>query len=707
MEFKKGSIKNISLIGGALVAIIFVGGTFWTGRSASKDTEKAVRSVSLLYLDELASRREQVVSSTLEDYISDMDIALGLLEKDDLSSADKLKAYQARMKQLYGLEKFAFVDTNGLIYTSRGTRSDINLYNFDFTALSSPEISIKNLGTDRKKVIVAVPVDRLEFDGQTLVVCFMEIDMKKMFDGISLQAGNSGTTFCNIYTKNGLSLSDTVLGGLASEDNLLKALENADFEENYSVEKMKSDFSSHTEGVASFTYNNIRETMYYVPVHNTDWVLTYLIRESVISEQISTISQGIIARSILLSAMAAAVLILMFALALVQSRRNAKLELEKEVADAENRIKQEELEEQLALQQQITRQERKRSEQDNMITALASDYRSVYYVDLDTNDGICYRKGNKIEAPFGEGDHFQYTQAFVHYAETYVAPDYREKFIAFIEPDFVRSALKEKSLISLRYLAIHGGKESYEMLKMAGVRKEEDRTDGKIHFVGVGFTDIDEEMRDSIAKSQALSDALKAAEEANKAKTVFLSNMSHEIRTPMNAIIGLDSLALHEPDISEKTRGYLQKIGSSAEHLLSLINDILDMSRIESGRMSIRSEEFSFSKILEQVNTLFSSQCGEKKINYDCKIKGQIDDFYIGDSMKIRQVLINILSNAVKFTNEGGNVNLTVEKTASFDKKSTLRFEISDTGIGMSEEFIPKIFEAFSHEDSKAANKYG
>ena len=707
MEFKKGSIKNISLIGGALVAIIFVGGTFWTGRSASKDTEKAVRSVSLLYLDELASRREQVVSSTLEDYISDMDIALGLLEKDDLSSADKLKAYQARMKQLYGLEKFAFVDTNGLIYTSRGTRSDINLYNFDFTALSSPEISIKNLGTDRKKVIVAVPVDRLEFDGQTLVVCFMEIDMKKMFDGISLQAGNSGTTFCNIYTKNGLSLSDTVLGGLASEDNLLKALENADFEENYSVEKMKSDFSSHTEGVASFTYNNIRETMYYVPVHNTDWVLTYLIRESVISEQISTISQGIIARSILLSAMAAAVLILMFALALVQSRRNAKLELEKEVADAENRIKQEELEEQLALQQQITRQERKRSEQDNMITALASDYRSVYYVDLDTNDGICYRKGNKIEAPFGEGDHFQYTQAFVHYAETYVAPDYREKFLAFIEPDFVRSALKEKSLISLRYLAIHGGKESYEMLKMAGVRKEEDRTDGKIHFVGVGFTDIDEEMRDSIAKSQALSDALKAAEEANKAKTVFLSNMSHEIRTPMNAIIGLDSLALHEPDISEKTRGYLQKIGSSAEHLLSLINDILDMSRIESGRMSIRSEEFSFSKILEQVNTLFSSQCGEKKINYDCKIKGQIDDFYIGDSMKIRQVLINILSNAVKFTNEGGNVNLTVEKTASFDKKSTLRFEISDTGIGMSEEFIPKIFEAFSQEDSKAANKYG
>ena len=119
-----------------IVAIILVGGTFWTGRSASRDTEQAVRNVSLLYMDELASRREQVVGSTLSDYISDMDVALGLLEKTDLSSVERLQAYQARMKQLYGLEKFAFVDTNGLIYTSRGTRTDINLYKFDYNTLS-------------------------------------------------------------------------------------------------------------------------------------------------------------------------------------------------------------------------------------------------------------------------------------------------------------------------------------------------------------------------------------------------------------------------------------------------------------------------------------------------------------------------------------------------------------------------------------------
>ena len=208
-------------------------------------------------------------------------------------------------------------------------------------------------------------------------------------------------------------------------------------------------------------------------------------------------------------------------------------------------------------------------------------------------------------------------------------------------------------------------------------------------------------------KSQALSDALKTAEEASKAKTVFLSNMSHEIRTPMNAIIGLDNLALNEPDLSEKTADYLKKIGSSAQHLLTLINDILDMSRIESGRMIIRNEEFAFSKLIEQVNMIFSTQCAEKGLTYNCHITGDVADFYIGDSGKLRQVLINILGNAVKFTPQGGTIDFEVQKTAGFDNKSTLQFVIKDTGIGMDKSFLPKLFDTFTQENTAASNKYG
>jgi CheY-like chemotaxis protein len=210
-----------------------------------------------------------------------------------------------------------------------------------------------------------------------------------------------------------------------------------------------------------------------------------------------------------------------------------------------------------------------------------------------------------------------------------------------------------------------------------------------------------------MAQRQALSDALTAAEEANKAKTAFLSNMSHEIRTPMNAIIGLDSIALNDPEISETTREHLTRIGASADHLLSLINDILDMSRIESGRMILKNEEFSFSKMLEAINTIFSGQAADKRIDYQCHMNSEVDDYYVGDDMKLRQVLINILGNAIKFTPEGGKVELQVERKAKFDGKTTLQFRISDTGIGMGKEFLPRLFDAFAQEDSSATSKYG
>ena len=197
------------------------------------------------------------------------------------------------------------------------------------------------------------------------------------------------------------------------------------------------------------------------------------------------------------------------------------------------------------------------------------------------------------------------------------------------------------------------------------------------------------------------------AEESSRAKTSFLSNMSHEIRTPMNAIIGLDNIALRDPDLAPKTREHLEKIGASAKHLLGLINDILDMSRIESGRMVLKDEEFSFREFIDQVNIIINGQCVDKGLEYECVIKGKINDYYVGDDMKLKQVLINILGNSVKFTEAPGKVTLTVEQTEQTDGVCRLRFEMKDTGIGMDKEFIPKIFEAFSQEDTKTINRYG
>ncbi len=220
-------------------------------------------------------------------------------------------------------------------------------------------------------------------------------------------------------------------------------------------------------------------------------------------------------------------------------------------------------------------------------------------------------------------------------------------------------------------------------------------------------TDMTKIQRAHFAKNEQLKTALEIANQANVAKTAFLSAMSHEIRTPMNAIIGLDSIALKEPNLSPNLREHLEKIGSSARHLLGIINDILDMSRIESGRMILKYEEFSFTNMLEQINSIVNGQCREKGLRYDCAIRGRVEDFYIGDEMKLKQVLINILGNAIKFTHKGGAINFTVEQIAHFEDKSTLRFVVKDTGVGIDKDYLPKIFEPFSQEDSGNSNAYG
>lgn len=706
-QVKRNRTVTIAVIGSVILAVILVLGTVWMGYNAKKDAEEAVRSVSLLYLDELAGRREQVVEKNLQEKIQTIRVAIELMTEEDLSDKAHLETYQSSMKKLYHLDKFAFVDTEGLIFTSTGIDNNIDEYNFDYKTLSKPDISILNPESKQKSVIIAVPIN-ITFQGKRLSVCFMSINMTEMLSGISMTTNTGDATFCNLYTINGAALTDSVLGGLAMEDNLLEAMRTAVFEEPYSYDAFVQGFQSGNQGVVSFTYNDIRETLTYIPVKGTDWQLTYLIRESVISERISSISEGTVRRSVIQTILTVVAMLLMFGFIIYQIKRNSRLMLQHETKEAESRVKQKELEQRLELQEQILEKDRRQEQQSKMIAALASDYWSVYYLELDKDEGVCYQSHADLgESGLRVGERFKYLSAVTAYANRYITEQYLDEFLRFVQPESIINGLKKRNVISYTYMVKRQGKESYETARFAGVRNKSDKEGQVSYSVGACFVDSDAETRRAMEQQQALNDALSAAEEASKAKTAFLSNMSHEIRTPMNAIIGLDSIALNDPDISERTREYLEKIGSSAEHLLGLINDILDMSRIESGRLTLKNEEFSFRKLLDAVNTMFHSQCQDKGLTYRFNMTPDINEYYIGDNMKLRQILINILGNAVKFTDEGGEVQLQIERKAKFEGKSTLCFKISDTGIGISEDYLPYIFDAFSQEEDSSTNKYG
>ena len=695
-----------TVIGIIVVLIIFIAGTIWMGHSAQEDTDKAIRTVSTLYLDELAGRREQVVASNLQDNIETIRIAVDLMTAQDLSDDAHRQAYQQRMKALYQLDRFAFVGESGTIYLSTGTSDWGSEYAFDYRNMTEPDISVKNLESDEKKVVIAVPISPKKFKDDTLIVCFMEIDMKQMLHGVSMSSNKNDSTFCNLYSQSGVALTDAVLGEQAQGANLLETLQRVEFDKGYSLDKIEKDFQEGKSGEISFTYKNNHETLSYIPVEGTDWVLTYLIKESVISEKISSITRGILVKSVIQSLLTMLALVVMFIIIIHQNRKNAKALAKREAAEAEARAKQEEMEQRLQLQEQLLQQQEQGEQQEKLITALSSDYRSVYYLELDKDMGICYQSRSDIHG-LKDGEQFRYLESVTAYCNQYVTEAYRKEFLEFIQPDSVCEALMDNPVISYRYMINVDGKESWEVVKFASVHHLDEQENQPTHNVGACFADVDAETRSSLEQQQALSDALETAEEANRAKTAFLSNMSHEIRTPMNAIIGLDNIAMNDPETTPKTKEYLAKIGDSAEHLLNLINDILDMSRIESGRLTLRNEEFSFSKLLEYINNMFSGQCAENGLKYHCHINGQVDQYYIGDNMKLRQVLINILGNAVKFTPEGGKVEMTVERIAEFENQSTLQFKISDTGIGMSKEFLPRIFGTFEQEDSSMTNKYG
>lgn len=206
---------------------------------------------------------------------------------------------------------------------------------------------------------------------------------------------------------------------------------------------------------------------------------------------------------------------------------------------------------------------------------------------------------------------------------------------------------------------------------------------------------------------QALSGALESAHAASEAKSSFLSHMSHEIRTPMNAIIGMTTIALSRINDRARVQDCLGKISESSRHLLGLINDVLDMSKIESGKLSIVHENFNLHQTVDNICNIVRPQVQNRKENFDILLEDVDEENLVGDAMRLNQVLLNILSNAIKFTPEGGDITMRIKQLEKKNNKVRIRFTITDTGIGMSPEYLERLYRPFEQATASTASKYG
>ena len=215
-------------------------------------------------------------------------------------------------------------------------------------------------------------------------------------------------------------------------------------------------------------------------------------------------------------------------------------------------------------------------------------------------------------------------------------------------------------------------------------------------------------INDELKRQQKiLQDALLVAQKANDAKRDFLSRMSHEIRTPMNAIIGMSAITFNYLDDKKRTADCLSKITFSSKHLLMLLNDVLDMSKIENGKLNIRQELFDLKNLVTSLADINYGLATAKGLAFEIVISGFKDEMLLGDSMRVNQILLNLLSNAIKFTPKGGSVRLEIRMLRSASDKIWLRFIVKDSGIGMKKEFLEHLYEPFEQADNGIARKYG
>ncbi len=646
-------------------ALLFICTVIWVN-SSSNASEQMVNLLGEFYLKEITDRNVNTISLNIKERTEQINNAISELDSEDMQDEESVRKYISMVQNLNGLDVFALADENGMVYTADSTFSGISRFNFlSDEANDTAVYSIKSYGT-KTMLAVTIPVEHKQYDNIHIVSCFTAIDVESIISAEQLQNGDN-RIYCRMFDKEGNNLLK-IKGEYPGEKNLFDIYENsADFAPGFSPEKMKNDWENGREGYCVYSIGNDGSTyVYYKAVPGTDWIITSLMRENNINEVVESGSRNMVRSSVIMIA-AVSISIIAFLVYIMIAAQNI------------NKIRSD-------------------SEQLKIVGALSNDYSDIFLMDPLHDRSVTMKEHGQMRTA-SDSEPRSYSEAWKYYVDTYVFPDDAETVLDTVNAENISEKMRETEEFSIDFRTASENEIHYNQAKFVRLFGETDR-------LIVGFRNIDEQMRAEAERRKVLQDALDDAQRANRAKTSFLNNMSHDIRTPMNAIIGFTNIALKD-DPNEAVKKCLEKISESSEHLLSLINDVLDISRIESGKIKFAPVAVDICEVTDSVLDIIHGLISGRDLTLNVKRNQPAHPYVKADPLRIREVIVNILSNSVKFTNDGGSITFVTDyRQGNSDNEIIVSYCISDTGIGMSKEFIGRIFDEFAQEDSSARTQY-
>ena len=638
-----------------LLVLVLVAGVIWAGSAYFDFVAQTIFDESTAHLTEIFHQANQQLYNLVSVNWSRMRMWAPYIEKTQ--SDEEIVAYVNQAREESNFTNFYFISRDGKYITLSEDRGYLDLREqLPTLILDDQPIVVNSVVPDKPEIMVfAIPTERGSFRGFDYEAIAITYNNSDMVEALKISAFN-GQASTYAVLPDGRIAVDNSSEAMDSVHNLFVLLEESKSLTDDQITALQQDFLSGNSGSLLFKINGVSNYLVYESANFQNWTVVGIVPADVVNSSMNELQTTTIT---VVSAITIAMAVMLLLLVIIQNRQKLK--------QKDNAL--------LA--------------RDELFSNLSVNVDDVFLM-VDAKDLRVEYVSPNIEKLVGISEQQVFDD--IHEIEHLLRTDESEHIL-----DQLSDILPgEQRLWDREYIHQITGEELW--FRVAAFCTD---IQGETKYI----LDLSDRTKDKKI-NQKLADAVHTAENANRAKTIFLNNMSHDIRTPMNAIMGFTDIAMkYHP--KPEVENCLQKIRESSEHLLTLINDVLDISRIESGKIKFAPIGVDIVEVTDTVLSIMYGFLSNRNITFHTHLAIPETRYVLADAVRIREVLVNILGNAVKFTGDGGSITFTSDYLPGADDRHMIvRYRVTDTGVGMTKEFMKHIFDEFSQEESSARTHY-